>query len=991
MSRAGQEPELSDEEKLHRAAARGSFRYWWQLCCKIPLKNAFGEDGNLDFPVMTPLQDRLETALEQQQADGVPMRTLACKVRQDGSSRFHMNRAYWMGRNHPIEVAVIADDKNTTPRLLNMWEVAFKQDVFGDHRWGNVQAGTGFPRKFSHGSTLFEETANDPRAGQGGTPQVLISCVPGDTPVIVENGWVKPICEVQPGERVLTHNGNQATVTAVVGKPNNKGDLYKLDVACAQYGIAFTYDHKIYTQRGWVKAEDIVAGDHVSMPIRKITGARQTTTMPMAQRSDAKSQGVEVALNREFGFFCGYYLAEGHLKKNSSDGKRMCGIIFTRHRSESGYADRAFRAVEELVTTQTITDRKGKLTSENAIYSATLGQWVLENFGRTKGKQLPDWVFECSVEFVEGLLSGYFCGDGSKGIADKYDRVAATTVQCSIATQIRDLIAALRIGWAALEYRPGGNHHGRNCRPNYTMRYGGKAGTRLRELMGLASNRPPGLRKAGAGAVMWGEHYWLPVRGVTRVSCDMVYDLAVDHPDHSFRTLDYSISNSETAHYRSTGVSTGETVFQSIANSVPDLPGTWIALESTANGKQGVYYKTYQKAVTLVQWLNGIRGNGYIKCFAAWFENPGYDDTKRITARDAGEIMQSITEREMKLIQLYGPEKITPGRLAWRRRKLAEPNFSGDEDKFDQEYPHSMESAFISSGTQVFDQTALDRVVLRQREKSPPKLGIIQNGQFFAADVMSAWLRLWEEPIPGCSYAIICDFCEGEQSAGAKTQDCHAVGVMRQAYVDANGKLQRAKVVAAVKAECRVNMDILFGWIGELHRYYGECLVVPEINSAFGVIAGLQAAGVKLIWTRQESEEQRRIGDGKQLRKRGWLTTEPLREQIVSNLQKFIRQDEIEFLCPRMLEEVQNFITLPNGRKEAAGGYHDDWVMFLAIGCMTLPAATRYVVRRPVISHTQMLSDSERSMAGLPPAVPGNWGGFETGAAGGLDEGGAYG
>ena len=623
MSRAGQEPELSDEEKLHRAGARASFRYWWQLCCRIPLKNAFGEDGNLDFPVMTPLQDRLETALEQQQADGVPMRTLACKVRQDGSSRFHMNRAYWMGRNHPIEVAVIADDKNTTPRLLNMWEVAFKQDVFGDHRWGNIQQGTGFPRKFSHGTTLFEETANDPRAGQGGTPQVLIS--------------------------------------------------------------------------------------------------------------------------------------------------------------------------------------------------------------------------------------------------------------------------------------------------------------------------------------------------------------------------------SETAHYRSTGVSTGETVFQSIANSVPDLPGTWIALESTANGKQGVYYKTYQKAVTLEQWLNGIRGNGYIKCFAAWFENPGYDDTKRITARDAGEIMQSITEREMKLIQLYGPEKITPGRLAWRRRKLAEPNFSGDEDKFDQEYPHSMESAFISSGTQVFDQTALDRVVLRQREKSPPKLGIIQNGQFFAADVMSAWIRLWEEPIPGCSYAIICDFCEGEQSAGAKTQDCHAVGVMRQAYVDANGKLHRAKVVAAVKAECRVNMDILFGWIGEMHRYYGECLVVPEVNSAFGVIAGLQAAGVKLIWTRQESEEQRRIGDGKQLRKRGWLTTEPLREQIISNLQKFIRQDEIEFLCPRMLEEAQNFITLPNGRKEAAGGYHDDWVMFLAIGCMTLPAATRYVVRRPVISHTQMLSDSERSMAGLPPAVPGNWGGFETGAAGGLDEGGAYG
>lgn len=968
----------ADEERLHVAAGRNSFRYWFQLCQRIPLKNAFGEDGNLDFPVMTPLQDRLEAALEQQQADKMPMRTLACKVRQDGSSRFHMCRAYWMGRNHPIEVAVIADDKNTTPRLLNMWEVAYQQDRFGDHRWGNVAACVGFPRKFSHGTTLFEETANDPRAGQGGTPQVLISCVPGDTPVIVEHGWVKPICEVKPGERLLTHNGNPATVTAVVGKPNNKGDLYKLDVACAQYGIAFTYDHKIYTQRGWLKAEDIIPGDHVSMPIRKINGTRKSTMMPLALRADAKSQGDEVALDREFGFFCGYYLAEGHLKKNSSDGKRMCGIIFTRHRSESEYADRAFRAVEKLVKTQTITDRKGKLSSENAIYSATLGQWIFENFGRTQGKQIPDWVFECSVEFVEGLLTGYFCGDGSKGKRDKYDRVSATTVQCSIATQIRDLIAALRIGWASLDYRPGGNNYGRNCRANYTMRYGGQAGTKLRALMGLPSHRCAGLRKAGAGAVLWGEHYWLPVRGVTRVPCDEVYDLSVDHPDHSFRTLDYSISNSETAHYRSSGKSTGETVFQSIANSVPDLPGTWMALESTANGKQGVYYKTYLKAVTLVQWQNGIRGNGFIKCFAAWFENRDYDDTKRTTEREAGEIMATLTEREVSLIERYGPKNITPGRLAWRRRKLAEPHFSGDEEKFDQEYPHSMDSAFVSSGTQVFDHAGLETLATVVNTGSGPQTGKIENGVFVRTGLMEAWLRLWEVPIPGCSYLLHADFMEGEQSAGDRKQDCHAVGVIRAAYVDPSGVMHKARLVAAIKPECRVNIDVMIGWIADLHRMFGECLVVPEVNSAFGVIALLNAAGVHNLWTRTESEEQRRIGEGKQLRKRGWLTTEPLREQIIANLQRYVREREIEIGCPRLLEELQNFITKANGRKEAAGGYHDDWVMSFAIGVQCLPAATRFAHRMPVV---EMAEGNHKPL--------GDWGeGGRTwgGGSGGKDE-----
>jgi hypothetical protein len=571
----------ADEEQLHVAAGRNSFRYWFQLCQRIPLKNAFGEDGNLDFPVMTPLQDRLEAALEQQQADKVPMRTLACKVRQDGSSRFHMCRAYWMGRNHPIEVAVIADDKNTTPRLLNMWEVAYQQDRFGDHRWGNTAACMGFPRKFSHGTTLFEETANDPRAGQGGTPQVLIS--------------------------------------------------------------------------------------------------------------------------------------------------------------------------------------------------------------------------------------------------------------------------------------------------------------------------------------------------------------------------------SETAHYRSSGKSTGETVFQSIANSVPDLPGTWMALESTANGKQGVYYKTYLKAVTLVQWQNGLRGNGFIKCFAAWFENRDYDDTHRTTESEAGEIMATLTEREVSLIERYGPKNITPGRLAWRRRKLAEPHFSGDEEKFDQEYPHSMDSAFVSSGTQVFDHAGLEALATQVNTGTGPQTGKIENGVFVKTGLMEAWLRQWEVPVPGCSYLIHADFMEGEQSAGERKQDCHAVGVIRAAYVDISGTMHKARLVAAIKPECRVNIDVLIGWIADLHRMYGDCLVVPEVNSAFGVIALLNAAGVHNLWTRTESEEQRRIGEGKQLRKRGWLTTEPLREQIIANLQRYVREREIEIGCPRLLEELQNFITKANGRKEAAGGYHDDWVMSFAIGVQCLPAATRYAHRVPVV------------------------------------------
>ncbi len=374
-----------------------------------------------------------------------------------------------------------------------------------------------------------------------------------------------------------------------------------------------------------------------------------------------------------------------------------------------------------------------------------------------------------------------------------------------------------------------------------------------------------------------------------------------------------------------------------------------------------MFYGTYKNSVTLEQWQNGIRGNGFIKCFAAWFENPGYDDTHRITQADAGEILASLTDRETSLIERYGPQKITPGRLAWRRRKLAEPHFSGDEEKFDQEYPHSMESAFLASGAGVFDQVALALMEIEQREKTAPRTGKLENGVFIQTSMVEAWLRVWEGPMAGMSYLMSCDFMEGEESAGKRIQDCHAVGVWRAAYVDAGGTMHKAKLVAAIKPECRVNMDILIGWIADMYRYYGECMTVPEVNSAFGIVTLLSNAGVANLWLRTDSEEQRRVGEGKRVKKRGWLTTEPLREQIISNAQRYIREREVEILCPRAHEEFSNFITLPSGRKEAAGGHHDDWVMMSAIGLHCLPAATRYAVRMPVVHQTSHLSDSERT------------------------------
>lgn len=572
--------QLSEAEETHRLLARHSFPYWWQTCSRIPLKDINGGDGGLDFPRMNVLQTRIEEGLQLQQDLGMPMRSITGKVRQDGSSRYHINRAYWMGRNLPVQIGIIADDKNTTPRLLNMWEVAHNQDRFGNHRWGNQPACKGFPRKFSHGTQIWEETANDPRAGQGATLNVLIS--------------------------------------------------------------------------------------------------------------------------------------------------------------------------------------------------------------------------------------------------------------------------------------------------------------------------------------------------------------------------------SETAHYRSSGHSTGEAVFQSIANTVPDLPGTWIALESTANGKQGVYYLTYLASATVAELRNGIKRNGYFRAFSAWWESRDYQD--KLTDDECKHILDTLTEREIQMIGTYGAHNITPQRLAWRRRMLASPKISGDEHKLEQEYPSDEKTMFISSGSQVFDDDGLESLSAKIAT-SRPETGKIENEVWIKTGLGEAWLRIWEDRIPGCSYLLSADFAEGEQAQGTHEEDCHSVGVWRAAYVDQAGRHCLPKMVAAIKPECRVNIDIVLDWIAAIAHYFGDCMVVPEVNSAFGIVDGLIRRGVVNIWTRTDAAENRRVGEGKKVKKRGWKTTEQTREQIVSNLQRVVREQEIEVECPKWQDEMRNFVTLASGRKEAAAGHHDDWVMQSAIGVFCLPAATRYQPRTPVLGH----------------------------------------
>jgi hypothetical protein len=87
------------------------------------------------------------------------------------------------------------------------------------------------------------------------------------------------------------------------------------------------------------------------------------------------------------------------------------------------------------------------------------------------------------------------------------------------------------------------------------------------------------------------------------------------------------------------------------------------------------------------------------------------------------------------------------------------------------------------------------------------------------------------------------------------------------------------------------------------------------------------------VWNRKKA------GTGKTVLVPGFQTTTSSKRQVVGELAALIREQELDLRCARALAELRNFVTHPDGTEAAGDGWHDDWVMMLAILSHVLPAA----------------------------------------------------
>jgi hypothetical protein len=156
-----------------------------------------------------------------------------------------------------------------------------------------------------------------------------------------------------------------------------------------------------------------------------------------------------------------------------------------------------------------------------------------------------------------------------------------------------------------------------------------------------------------------------------------------------------------------------------LLQTVPDLNGTEIIIESTANG-----YNDFHSL-----WRKAEAGESeFLPVFLPWSLDAGY-------ARELPEGFVMDSE-ESKLADLH---KLTAQQMAWRRNKISQ---LGSAEFFNQEYPLDPASAFISSTFDSFVPASL--VIKARREKvesfGPLIVGVDPAGM--GADRTSiAWRR----------------------------------------------------------------------------------------------------------------------------------------------------------------------------------------------------------------------------------------------------------
>lgn len=236
-------------------------------------------------------------------------------------------------------------------------------------------------------------------------------CNSVDAYYATENGYEK----LKDTDHILDLNGNKQKFGYVV----EDRDMYRLYLSNGQI-FDVTTNHK-YKDMGMLYPEYKEIYEGMQIGLRKLkdnkfnTNCKYVYSYKTNAGSNAVTKVYNINLTRDLGYLIGLYLGDGYLPESEPNGY-VRSMTICCHHSNADYVQRIME--NNLGKSKAIRGVK-RQESDNYVLltfsNAALLRFILENFGRTKTKNIPDICYTFPLEFNLGLVDGLLDSDGKVG------------------------------------------------------------------------------------------------------------------------------------------------------------------------------------------------------------------------------------------------------------------------------------------------------------------------------------------------------------------------------------------------------------------------------------------------------------------------------------------------------------------------------------------------------------------------------------------------
>ncbi len=418
----------------------------------------------------------------------------------------------------------------------------------------------------------------------------------------------------------------------------------------------------------------------------------------------------------------------------------------------------------------------------------------------------------------------------------------------------------------------------------------------------------------------------------------VIYIGSMQKPEN-IRSADVKAAHlSEIGLWKTTLTKSPKDVIQSILGSVPMLPDTVVALESTAKGVGNYFHNAYKDA------KKGI--NGFQPFFSGWQDN--INNTTSCPQEKWQEVYDSFSDYE-KFLWNQGA---TIQGVLWYRAKLKE--FEGDTWRMKSEFPTTDKEAFQSTGNRVFPIEHVD--AMRANCTPPLKVGNFIADSTTDKEAMQG-IRFVETPQGNTQIWNMPDTKKNVKNRylvtvdiGGTTKDADW-SVIR--VFDRIGLIGGGKMKAISTTKLHADVDIVIWKAVTIATAYHQALLVIEKNSLNrkkDAGENYLAALVEIadiypnIYKREDKEDEDMTG--KEV-KYGFHTNRQTKPMIVKQFKATLRDKEYIETDTQAMDEADIYEEKPDGSYGNVDGKdnHDDVLMTTMIGCHI----SAHVMEPPVV------------------------------------------